>query len=108
MVPDTLPEDALAAGKLEEQLRTATELLDGFVSAQPNSPQKADALLRLGLCQQRLQQSSLNRPTRPRPWPARARRMSISEAPLNQHPAVHKPFSREQKSLPPRETSTER
>jgi cellulose synthase operon protein C len=54
LAPNTVPEDALAAGKLEEQLRTAAELLDGFVSGQANSPQLPDALLRLGLCQQRL------------------------------------------------------
>jgi TolA-binding protein len=47
-------DDALAAGKLEEQLKEAAELLDGFVNAQPNSPQTADALLKLGLCHQRL------------------------------------------------------
>jgi TolA-binding protein len=50
----TKADDALAAGKLEEQLRGAVELLDGFVNAQPASPQTADALLKLGLCHQRL------------------------------------------------------
>lgn len=47
-------DDALAAGKLEEQLKEAAELLDGFVNAQPTGPQAADALLKLGLCHQRL------------------------------------------------------
>jgi TolA-binding protein len=50
----TKADDALAAGKLEEQLKEAAELLDGFVNAQPTSPQTADALLKLGLCHQRL------------------------------------------------------
>src|SRR5262249_3188901 len=47
-------DDALAAGKLEEQLKGATELLEGFIGAQPTSPQAPDALLKLGLCYQRL------------------------------------------------------
>jgi TolA-binding protein len=47
-------DDALAAGKLQEELQAAVELLDGFISAQPNSPQTPDALLKLGLCHQRL------------------------------------------------------
>ncbi len=47
-------EDAVAAGKLEEQLRAAAESLEAFAGAQPNGPQTADALLKLGHCQQRL------------------------------------------------------
>jgi TolA-binding protein len=47
-------DDALAAGRLEEELHGAIELLDGFVSGQPQSPQTPGALLRLGLCHQRL------------------------------------------------------
>jgi TolA-binding protein len=47
-------DDAVAAGKLEEQLRGAVELLNGFAAAQPNAPQAADALLKVGFCQQRL------------------------------------------------------
>jgi TolA-binding protein len=50
----TKADDALTAGKLEEQLREAVEMLDGFVNAQPVSPQTPDALLKLGLCHQRL------------------------------------------------------
>lgn len=52
--PTAVPEDALAAGKLEEQLKTAADLLDAFLGSQPNGPQSADALLKYGLCQQRL------------------------------------------------------
>jgi TolA-binding protein len=52
--PTTVPEDALAAGKLEEQLKSAAELLDAFIGGQQGSPQLADALLKYGLCQQRL------------------------------------------------------
>jgi len=47
-------DDALAAGKLEEQLKTAIELLEGFTSNQPNGPHTADALFKLGHCHQRL------------------------------------------------------
>ena len=47
-------DDALAAGKLEEQLKGAIELLEGFTSSQPNGPQAADALFKLGHCQQRM------------------------------------------------------
>ncbi|HTU17125.1 MAG TPA: tetratricopeptide repeat protein [Gemmataceae bacterium] len=47
-------DDALAAGKLEEQLKGAIGLLEGFASSQPKSPQTADALFKLGHCQQRL------------------------------------------------------
>jgi TolA-binding protein len=54
LAPTAAPEDALAAGKLEEQLRTAAELLEAFVTSQANSPERPEALLRLGLCQQRL------------------------------------------------------
>jgi TolA-binding protein len=47
-------DDALAAGKLEEELKAAIELLDTFINAQPTSPLSPDALLKLGLCHQRL------------------------------------------------------
>src|SRR5262249_604205 len=47
-------EDALAAGKIHQQLKTAVELLEGFTSAQPKGPQTPDALLKLGMCYQRL------------------------------------------------------
>jgi TolA-binding protein len=54
LAPTTLPDDALAAGKLEEQLKSAAQLLDGYVAAQPGSSQTPHALLQLGLCHQRL------------------------------------------------------
>jgi TolA-binding protein len=47
-------ENALDAGRLEERLKTAVELLDAFVGAQPASPQAPDALLKLGYCHQRM------------------------------------------------------
>jgi TolA-binding protein len=47
-------DDALAAGKLQEQLSEAAGLLDTFISAQPNGAQTPDALLKLGLCHQRM------------------------------------------------------
>jgi cellulose synthase operon protein C len=53
-VPATVPEDALAAGKMEEQLKSSADLLDGFIGANPKDDNVADALIKLGLCQQRL------------------------------------------------------
>lgn len=47
-------DDALTAGRLEEQLKGAIELLESFVGGQPNSPQTPDALLKLGLAYQRM------------------------------------------------------
>jgi TolA-binding protein len=55
-VPNTIPEDALEAGKLEEKLKQAAEFLDAFAAAQSKDPQVADALLKFGFCQQRLAQ----------------------------------------------------
>jgi TolA-binding protein len=53
--PATVPDDALAAGKLEEQLRTAAESLQAYLSVQPkNDPNIPEALIKLGLAQQRL------------------------------------------------------
>jgi TolA-binding protein len=56
LAPTAAPEDALETAKLEEQLKKAAELLESYIAAQPNSPQVPDALLKLGLCQQRLAQ----------------------------------------------------
>jgi len=50
----TQADDAVAAGRMEEALKGAADLLEGFVAAQPKGPQAADALLKLGFCQQRL------------------------------------------------------
>jgi TolA-binding protein len=47
-------DDAVAAGKLEELMRTAGDLLDAFAAGQANSPQAPDALLKSGYCQQKL------------------------------------------------------
>ncbi len=52
-VPAAIPEDALAVGKMEDQLKTVTTLLDAFTAGQPSHPQTADALLKLGFCHQR-------------------------------------------------------
>jgi TolA-binding protein len=52
--PPGIPEDALAAGKLEALLKNGAELLDAFVSAQPSAPQAPQALLRQGQAIQRL------------------------------------------------------
>lgn len=53
-VPTTIPDDALGAGKMEEQLKSAATLLAAFVGAQPKAAETPDALLKLGLTQQRL------------------------------------------------------
>lgn len=53
-VPATVPDDALAAGKMEEQLKSAAEALEGFIAANGKDSNVPDALLKLGLCQQRL------------------------------------------------------
>jgi TolA-binding protein len=46
-------DDALAAGRLEELLKEAVDNLENFANSQPNSAQAPDALLKLGMCQQR-------------------------------------------------------
>jgi tetratricopeptide (TPR) repeat protein len=50
----TAADDALAAGKIHEQLKTSIELLEAYTGAQPKGPQTPDALLKLGMCYQRL------------------------------------------------------
>ena len=47
-------EDALQAARLVERAEQAAKLLDGFVGANEKSPLAADALLKLGLCHQRI------------------------------------------------------
>jgi TolA-binding protein len=47
-------DDALAAGRIQEQLGHAGELLTQFAESQADDPHVPQALLRLGLCQQRL------------------------------------------------------
>src|SRR5439155_9984150 len=53
-VPATVPDDALAAGRMEEQLKGAAESLSAFIAAMPKDPNVPDALIKLGLCEQRL------------------------------------------------------
>jgi TolA-binding protein len=50
----TKVDDALSAGRAQEELKSAVELLDGFCNAQPAGSQTPDALLKLGHCYQRL------------------------------------------------------
>jgi TolA-binding protein len=47
-------DDAVAAGKLEEKLRGAGDLLEAYLAAAGETPQAPDALLKIGYCQQRL------------------------------------------------------
>lgn len=42
-------DDALAAGRMQEQLSEAGKLLEAYLAAEPNGPHAADALLKLGL-----------------------------------------------------------
>ncbi len=50
----TSGEDALTAGRMEEMLKEASDLLDSYIGANPTAPQLPDALLKLGLAQQRM------------------------------------------------------
>lgn len=52
--PASAGDDAIAAGKLQEALENAAQLLDGFSGANPQAPEAPDALLKLGHCKQRL------------------------------------------------------
>jgi TolA-binding protein len=54
LVPSKIEDDAIAAGRALEHLQTAAGLLENFAAAQANNPAAADALLKLGHCQQRL------------------------------------------------------
>jgi len=47
-------DDAIQAGKLEESMRTAAEMLQNFAASQPTGPQTPDALLKIGYCHQKL------------------------------------------------------
>jgi TolA-binding protein len=47
-------DDALAAGKLQDQLKEAIALLEAFSGGQAQSPQAPDALIKLGFCHQRM------------------------------------------------------
>lgn len=53
-VPATVPENALDAGKMEEQLKGAAEALEVFIGGQTKDPNIPEALIKLGLVQQRL------------------------------------------------------
>jgi TolA-binding protein len=50
----TKVDDALTAGKLEEQLKGASEQLESFIGADAKGAMVPDALVKLGLCQQRI------------------------------------------------------
>jgi len=50
--PET--DDALQAAQLLDQAEQAARLLEGFLAAQNQGPQAADALLKLGYCHQRI------------------------------------------------------
>ena len=47
-------DDAIQAARFIQQAEQAAKLLENFAAAQPQSPQAADALLKLGYCQQRV------------------------------------------------------
>ncbi|MFM7150444.1 MAG: tetratricopeptide repeat protein, partial [Gemmataceae bacterium] len=50
----TRADDAVSAGKLEEKLKSASEMLESFLAAAPENPLASDALLKLGYCQHRI------------------------------------------------------
>src|SRR5262249_38068707 len=54
LLPAKIEDDAIAAGRALEQLQTAAALLESFAAAHQTNPVSADALLKLGHCQQRL------------------------------------------------------
>src|SRR5262249_44811901 len=47
-------DDAISAGRAQQQLTSATELLDGFIAADPKGTMVPDALIKLGHCLQRI------------------------------------------------------
>src|SRR5262249_51190172 len=53
LVP-TRVEDALGAGKAQEELTQAIDLLEGYIGSDPKGAQTPDALLKLGQCRMRL------------------------------------------------------
>src|SRR5262249_2299344 len=57
-------DDPPTIARLEKQLKGAVEQLDLFVGSQPNSPEAPDALLKLGLCHQRLAANAAQPPER--------------------------------------------
>jgi TolA-binding protein len=54
--PTNVGDDAIAAGRLLETMKGASELLEAYIGANPNSPQTPDAMLKLGYCNQRMAQ----------------------------------------------------
>jgi TolA-binding protein len=54
LIPTKIEDDAIAAGRALEQLQSVAGLLESFAAAQPTNPASADALLKLGHCQQRI------------------------------------------------------
>ncbi|MBL8794849.1 MAG: tetratricopeptide repeat protein [Planctomycetia bacterium] len=49
-------DDALAAGRVQQQLQGAVEQLEGFIASDPKGPLTPDALIKVGHCHQRLGQ----------------------------------------------------
>jgi TolA-binding protein len=47
-------DDAVSAGKLDEAMKAAIEQLEGYVGANPNAPQAAEAFMQLGHCRTRM------------------------------------------------------
>lgn len=53
LTPTQVGDDALAAGKLESQLKAAAEALESFIGSNPKHPLTPDALVKFGLTKQR-------------------------------------------------------
>ena len=102
-------DDAVAAGKLEEKVKGAADLLEAFLASAPDSPQPPDALLKLGYCRQRLAKILVAarrpaegaRPTRGRPT-SRSSRSTPRTPPSRRRP------SSGPRCWPSRRTSTAR
>ncbi|MFN4260055.1 MAG: tetratricopeptide repeat protein [Gemmataceae bacterium] len=88
LTPSTTPEDALAAGQLEDRLKSAVALLDTFIGAAPNAAETPDALLKLGHCQQRMAELLIE-PAEQKKMLAAARAAyeKLMQPPYAKHPA---------------------
>ncbi len=96
-VPATVPDDALGAGKMEEQLKSAAEALEAFIGGQGKDPNIPEALIKLGLCQQRLAALTAQPPERAKKYnEARATYERLLRKDFGVHPIhmAHASFER--------------
>jgi len=85
--PAGIPDDALAAGQMEEKLKKAVDHLDGFIAGAPKGTHTADALIKVGLCHQRLAALLAQTPERAKHLAsARATYERLTTPEFNNHP----------------------